>query len=105
MPAVHFVERLNNVHRVPDAPGEWESGYWVVSEETAARLVGGDLYLHFGQGEPSHFGGRIISYRVYRDDTGSEIDGRILFRIRPSLEYKGVVTERQGWGNEKKFVW
>jgi hypothetical protein len=54
VPTIHFVERKNNVRRMPDAPGEWESGYWVVSEESAHRLVGGDLYLHSGQNEPSH---------------------------------------------------
>lgn len=103
MPSVHFVEHKNNIHRIPDTPGEWESGYWVIAEETAQRLIGGDLYLHSGQNEPSHFGGKIVAFRIHRD--GSEIDGRIVFRIRPTIEYKGVVTGREGWGNEKKLVW
>lgn len=103
MPAVHFVERKNNVHRVPDAPGEWESGYWVIAEETAQRLIGADIYLHSGQNEPSHFGGKIVAFRIHRDS--SEINGRIVFRIRSTLEYKGIVTGREGWGNEKKLVW
>lgn len=105
MPSVHFVERKSNVHRVPDAPGAWESGYWVIAEDTAQRLIGAGLYLHSGQNEPSHFGGKIISFRVHRDGSGSEIDGRIVFRIQAMPEYKGVVTEREGWGNEKKLVW
>jgi hypothetical protein len=82
MPAVHFVERKNNVHRVLDAPGEWESGYWVIAEETAHRLIGADLFLHSRQNEPSHFGGKIVSFRIHRD--GSDIDGRIVFRIKPT---------------------
>jgi len=55
--SVHFVERKNNIRRVPGTQGEWESGYWVIAEDTAQRLIGADLYLHSGQSEPSHFGG------------------------------------------------
>lgn len=103
MAAIHLVERLNNVHRHSVNPPVWESGYWVVSEETAARLVGADLYLHSGQLVASHFGGKILGYHVQRD--GSELDGRVVFRIAPTLAHKGVTTDREGWGNEKKLVW
>lgn len=103
MASIHLIERLNNVHKLVDAPPFWESGYWSIPVETAERLIGGDLYLHSGQLEPSHFGGKIAGYRVHQD--GTETDGRIVFRITPSLAYKGVKTGRSGWGNEKKFVW
>jgi len=102
MPAIHLVERLNHVRRIHDAPDEWESGYWVVGEDSAQRLVGGDLYLHPGQNEPSHFGGKIISYRVHR---GGAEDGRIVFRFQATVVHRGVRTGRDGWGNEKKYVW
>lgn len=105
MAAVHFVERMGNPRRLPDTDGEWESGYWHVSEESAARLIGGQIYLHSGQNEPSHFGGVILGYRVHAQAGDAQLDGRIVFRFRPSLEYKGVVTPREGWGNEKKLVW
>ena len=105
MAAVHFVERLNNVRRIPDADGEWESGYWVVAEDTAQRLVGGDLYLHSNQSEPSHFGGAILSFRVHKDQVVTERDGRIVFRIRPTQAHKSFPAGRDGWGNEKKIVW
>lgn len=105
MAAVHFVERLNNVRPLPNTNGEWESGYWVIAEDTAQRLVGGNLYLHSGQNEPSHFGGEILSYRVHRDESAPDIDGRVVFRIRPSRAHKGFQTGREGWGNEKKLVW
>jgi hypothetical protein len=103
MPAIHLVERLNNVRRVTVDPPIWESGYWTISEETAGRLIGAELYLHSGQLQASHFGGTILGYRVHRD--GTEIDGRLVFRIAPTLQHKGVVTDRKGWGNEKKIVW
>lgn len=103
MASIHLVERLNNVRKLSADPPVWESGYWVVSEESAERLVGGDLYLHSGQQTPSHIGGTILGYRVHRD--GTETDGRVVFRIAPSSAHKGVSTGREGWGNEKKFVW
>jgi hypothetical protein len=103
MASVHLVERLNNVRKVSTDPPVWESGYWIVSEETAARLVGGDLYLHTGQLEASHFGGTILGYRVHKG--GTETDGRLVFRIAPTAAHKGVSTGREGWGNEKKYVW
>lgn len=105
MPSLHLVERLNNVRPLADAPGEWESGYWVIAEETAQRLVGGNLYLHSGQHAPSHFGGRILAFRVHNDPATPEINGRLVFRIRPTLQHKGVLAGREGWGNEKKIVW
>lgn len=102
MAAIHLVERLGDLRKVDATNQEWESGFWVVGEDTAQRLVGGDIYLHEGQNEPSHFGGRIVSYRVHR---GDDVDGRIVFRFRAAMEYRGVRTGRAGWGNEKKIVW
>ena len=104
MPSIHFIERLENVHRVP-GESAWESGFWSVTEDAANRLVGGDLYLHRNQVGPSHFGGRIMGWRVHRDPSKPEIDGRLVFVIEPTLGHKGVRTQRAGWGNEKKFVW
>lgn len=102
MPAIHFVERLENVHVVDKAANEWESGYWVVAEDTASRLIGGQIFLHRGQDKPSHFGGDILSYRVHR---GDELEGRLIFRFRFNPKCKGVTTSREGWGNEKKVEW
>ena len=104
MPAVHFVERLNNVRPVSDS-GEWDSGYWAIAEETAQRLVGGDLYLHSGPAEPSHFGGKILSYRVHRDRAAPEINGRMVFRVKPTRGHKGVPPGQDGWDDERKLVW
>jgi hypothetical protein len=104
MARIHFVERKNNVSKVVGTADEWESGYWVVGEETAQGLVGGDLYLHEKQDSPSHFGGTILSYRVFRDANQPEIDGRLLFRIRATVAHRGVRAGREGWGNEKKIV-
>jgi hypothetical protein len=102
MPSLHLVERQDNVERVTDGSGDYESRYWAVSEDTSERLVGGDIYLHRAQDKPSHFGGKILSYRIHQ---GGEYDGRIIFRFRASMEHKGVWTGPERWGNEKKIDW
>jgi hypothetical protein len=104
MSAIHFVERIGNTWKVKGAshPHEYESGYWVVADETARRLVGGDLYLHDGQNDPSRFGGVIVGYRI---EPAGELAGRVIFRFQATAAHRGLKTPRQGWGNEKKIVW
>ncbi len=102
MPAIHVVERLDKLRCVDRDASEWESGYWKVTEDTAGRLVGGVIYLHGGQLEPSHFGGEILRYHVQPD---GEYRGRIVFRLRSDIKFKNVRAGRGGWGNEKKIVW
>jgi hypothetical protein len=103
MSAVHFVERGSNPpRRSKPSASEWESGFWAVTEETARKLIGGDIHFHSAQDKPSHFGGTILSYVVCQ---GGDEAGRIIFRFQASLAHKGVRTEQAGWGNEKKFVW
>lgn len=103
MPSIHFVERKNNVRKIPNAPGEWESGYWVVSQSTADALVGGDLYLHENQDAASHFGGVILSWRLVADPSTPDLNGRMVFRFRATPEHRGVRVGPAGWGNEKNI--
>jgi hypothetical protein len=102
VPSIHLVERLGNLERVDDALNEWESGYWSVGEEVAGRLVGGRIYLHEHQSDPSHFGGEILSFRIH---AAGPYAGRVVFRFRPAPAFKNVKASRGGWGNEKKIVW
>ena len=101
MSAIHFIERGDNLNCVDAEQHEWESGYWKVSEDSAKQLIGGELYLHRAQHKPSFFGGQILSYRV---QSGGPDDGRMVFRFRAAIEFKGKTTEKAGWGNEKKIV-
>lgn len=101
MATIHLIEQKGNVWKVQGTTDEWESGFWVVAEDTAAKLVGGDLYLHSAQAEPSHFGGAILGYRV---QDGGPVSGRYIFRLRPTAAHRGVEAGRSGWGNEKKLV-
>lgn len=105
MPSIHFVERKNNVTKIQGTPDEWESGFWVVSHDTAERLVGANLYLHEKQDAASHFGGVILSWRVIDDPTKPDIHGRVAFRIRATPAHRGVKAGPEGWGNEKKVQW
>ncbi|MCZ4305571.1 hypothetical protein O4G98_12575 [Zoogloeaceae bacterium G21618-S1] len=105
MPELHLIERgqhKENLRCIDKTNKEWESGNWVVSEETAEKLIGGHIFLHKGQDKPSHFGGVILSFHSQK--CGQDA-GRIAFRFRAGIEFKGIPTDRSGWGNEKKIVW
>ena len=91
----------NNLKLIDLDQHERESGYWKVSEQTAQCLVDGDLDIHDGQLASSRFGGIILGYRMQQ---GGEFDGRMIFRFRASLVHKGVRTDRDGWGGEKKLL-
>lgn len=101
MPAIHVIEHEVSTKRVSKDSYIHDSGDWTLSEERAKSLVGGDMYLHRHQTDPSHFGGRILSYRVHED---GPLKGRVVFRIEPSMAHKGVRTGREGWAMEIKFV-
>ena len=108
MPAIHFVEgrhpdSLNNLRRIDEENNEWESGCWSVGKDTAQRLVAGHIYLHKSQSEASHMGGEIISIRVV--PYGEKYAGRIVFRFREGLDYKGIKTSSDGWNRGTKTVW
>jgi len=99
---IHFIERLGNMKKLSPDGTLWESGWWVVSEETAEKLKGGEIYFHKNQGKPSFFGGVIQSYRV---ETEGELKGRLLFTFRTEADkYRDVMAGTDGWGMEKKIV-
>ena len=60
------------------------------------------MFLHKHQKDPSHFGGKILSFRVQQD---GEYQGRIIFRIKFSRAHKNVKTPPNGWSYEMKIVW
>lgn len=102
MTAIHLIERMNNCRLLNKETHEWESGWWKIAAETAEKLVGGYLYLHEHQNSPSHFGGEILGFRV--EGENGAVQGRVIFHIRFTPESRGVVTDRHGWGMEKKIV-
>jgi hypothetical protein len=104
MPKIHLIERITNVKLLSKERNEWASYCWVVSEDTAKKLIGGEIYLHKGQDKPSHFGGTIFSYDVLPAEARGDA-GRIVFNFKAGLEFKNVKAGKDGWGMEKKIVW
>ena len=103
MSKVHLIERVTNVKLLSKEKNEWASYSWAISEESAKKLIGGEIYLHKTQDAPSHFGGKIFSYDVLGEEHG-ENAGRIVFNFTAGLEYKGIKAGK-GWAMEKKFDW
>lgn len=101
MPALHVIEHETSVVRVSPVTYLHDSGDWTMSEETAQSLVGGDMYFHRKQDQPSHFGGTILSCRVHAD---GPLKNKIVFRIEPTMAHKEVRTSKDGWGMEMKII-
>lgn len=102
MTAIHFIERSDNVRKIDSRKNEWESGFWPLTEERAQKLVGATLYLHRSKHQPSHFGGRILSYRIEQAGPSS---GCVVFTVRAALDCKDVKTEPKGWAKDHKIFW
>jgi hypothetical protein len=86
---------------VTSTRGSGETAYWIVVDKTPKSLIGGNVYVHRGQNVPSHAGGRIIE--IYHEPGTGE--RRRVIRFQASVDCEGVVTARNGWGNERKVVW
>src|SRR5437764_409470 len=97
---IHLIERLGNFKKLDGRIHE--SGLWDVSPQTSETLVGGDIYFHKKQKEPSYFGGTILGYRIHEED--DEYHGRVIFRFESSSVHKNVSAGDGGWSNEKKIV-
>ena len=98
---LHFIEKARVFQRISKEMNLWESGNWVLSKEVAEASVGGDIYFHTEQVKPSYFGGEITEVR--RLEEGPDA-GRYVFTFKMTIAHKGVKTEKQGWGMEKKIV-
>jgi len=101
MPKIHLIEREGRFERVPKSKDEWESGYWTLTPAVAASLIGGDVYFHSAQREPSHFGGAVLGTRVQADGVFA---GRTVLKFRYTKEHRGVRAGAGGWGVEKKLI-
>lgn len=98
---LHFIEKAKVFKRINKEENTWESGNWVLSKQVAESSVGGDIYFHTEQAKPSYFGGEILS--VAKIEEGPDA-GRYIFTFKATMAHKGMKTEKQGWGMEKKIV-
>ena len=95
MKAIHFICRKEGItfknmsignkidprHSFEINVGEAVSGYWDVSEASAAELIGGILFLHSTKSENASFIGKIIAYEpVVIEDRGHP--DRIAFKVK-----------------------
>ena len=97
---IHFIEKLDLIKKVQG--NVFDSGFWDVPAATAEALIGGDIYFHRKQKEPSYFGGKITGYRISEAD--AEYPGRVIFRFEYSSTHRGVSAGGGGWSYEKKIV-
>ena len=105
MSAIHLIKKTE-AGLPPIVPVQGEanihtSGYWTLSEETARSLIGGEIYFHERQREPSFYGGRIIDAR--RED-GGDYQDKIVFKFMFFADCRGVRTDADGWSQEMKIV-
>jgi hypothetical protein len=80
---IHLIENADNFTKLRDKV--WESGWWVLTEDEAKKLIGGHIYFHRKKSEPSFYGGVIFEFE-YRDAC------------------RGIKADRCGWSMEKKIV-
>ena len=73
---IHLIENDNNFTKLRDKV--WESGCWVIGEDEAKKLIGGNIFFHRKKSEPSFYGGSIRSYRVKEEDP---LKGSIIFEF------------------------
>lgn len=96
---IHMVEPLNNFVKLPDST--WESGWWSLDESIARELVGGEIYFHKKQMEPSFFGGVITGYRIVRDEQHL---GKVVFVLQYKADCRNVRTDKNGWSKKMKII-
>jgi len=96
---IHLVEALNRFTKLRD--NVWESGWWSIDESEAEKLVGGEIYFHKKQQEPSFYGGIITGYRV---EQNGEHQGRIIFKLEHSETCRNVKTDKHGWSRKMKIT-
>jgi hypothetical protein len=96
---IHIVEPLNNFVKLPDS--RWESGWWNLDESKAKELIGGEIFFHKKQQEPSFFGGIITGYRTEQDAKNQD---RIVFTLQYNSACRNVKTDKAGWSKKMKII-
>ena len=90
---IHLIERDDSRFTML-GDGIWGSGYWVLSKETAKKLIGGSILFHRKKSEPSFFGGTILDYRV---ENSGRYSGCIVFRFKYVDEARNMSAGKAGW--------
>ncbi|OPY85551.1 MAG: hypothetical protein A4E71_02021 [Smithella sp. PtaU1.Bin162] len=96
---IHMIEPLNHFVKLQD--NMWESGWWSIDESKAKELVGGEIYFHKKQQEPSFFGGSITGYRI---EQAEQYQGKIVFTLQYNAACRNVKTDKHGWSKKMKII-
>jgi hypothetical protein len=104
MPAIHLIKKtdagLPAIVPVAGEPNAYTCGFWTLGEEKARSLIGGQIYFHERQRDPSFYGGQIVDARR---TVGGEYAGKVVFKFIFSEDCRGVTTGRDGWSQEMKL--
>ena len=103
MAAIHLIKNdpsLPQITPITQGSDIYRSGYWVIAEDKAKALVGGNIFFHKEQTEPSFFGGVIMSTEVAK----GQYAGRIIFIFKSDQTCKDIKTPRKGWSQEMKIM-
>jgi len=103
MPSLHLIKNDPNLPNFPvvdRATATYTSGFWAVTPEVAQSLVGGRIYFHEAQRDPSFFGGTVIDFQLI---TEGQYAGRIEFKFRYEAQCRDVRAPGP-WSFEKCYV-
>jgi hypothetical protein len=106
MAAIHLIKNDQGLPSITPigqqaGTGIYYSGYWSIAETTANALIGGNIFFHEHQAEPSFFGGVIKC--VVKVDEGM-YPGRIVFIFKVDQACRGITTPQDGWAHEMKII-
>jgi hypothetical protein len=93
---LHFICKHGERH-VRVGENIFETGNWVLKDNTADGAIGGLIYLHEKQAEAAWHGGTIINWRVSDEEPDRKI---FTYRVDGPFRVKCL----HGWGREKAIV-
>jgi len=96
---IHLIERENRITKVDGQV--WECGYWSIPEPKAKQLLDGSIFFHKKRGEPSFFGGIILSYRIHAE---GKFKGMVIFTFEYRADHRYFLAENEGWSKDMKVV-
>ena len=96
---VHLIEKSDNFRKLEDET--WESSGWNLDEDTANKLIGGEVYFHRKKEEASFYGGTIMGYRIEQE---GDHQGLIVLQLQPCNTCRNVRTDKYGWSTGVKVI-
>lgn len=100
MPIIHLLNREADQFPQPTEinPGEWETGYWFISETQSMELVGHPIHLHRKMTSPAFLSGIITGFcrTSYINQKSRKTTMRTVFTFN-KVSAKDTTTSVTGW--------